>query len=71
MRFLNDTVPFSKGFPFQLFVSGHIASKRALTDVTHGLQGDGSEYNIVFKAAGHYDPWPAQQSITPAQKIVE
>ncbi|KIP05555.1 hypothetical protein PHLGIDRAFT_147847 [Phlebiopsis gigantea 11061_1 CR5-6] len=50
MRFLNDIVPFNKGFPYQLF-------------------GDGSDYNIVFKAAGHYDPWPAQQVISPCSKV--
>uniref|UniRef100_Q01752 Aryl-alcohol dehydrogenase [NADP(+)] n=1 Tax=Phanerodontia chrysosporium TaxID=2822231 RepID=AAD_PHACH len=46
MQFLNDTVPFNKGFPYLLF-------------------GDGSDYNIVHKAAGHYDKWPAQQAIRP------
>lgn len=32
------------------------------------LQGDGSDYNMLFKSAGHFDKWPVQQAIRPAPK---
>ncbi|EKM50719.1 uncharacterized protein PHACADRAFT_264157 [Phanerochaete carnosa HHB-10118-sp] len=31
----------------------------------YSLFGDGSDYNIVYKAAGHCDRWPAPQAIRP------
>ena len=31
------------------------------------MQGDGSDYNRLHKTAGHFEKWPLQQAIRPAQ----
>ncbi|KAI0922847.1 hypothetical protein AcV5_009719 [Taiwanofungus camphoratus] len=32
------------------------------------IVGDGSEYNVGYKNAGHFDKWPVQQAIRPGWK---
>nr|VWO95623.1 Cytochrome P450 monooxygenase AKT7 (EC (AK-toxin biosynthesis protein 7) [Ganoderma boninense] len=32
-----------------------------------GFIGDGSEYNFIYRMAGHFDKWPAAQAIRPAK----
>ncbi|CAL1709961.1 unnamed protein product [Somion occarium] len=32
-----------------------------------GVYGDGSDYNFLYKNAGHFDKWPAAQAIRPSK----
>lgn len=66
IKTLDDIVPFDKGFPFSYFVRVRLRSDVA--HLTLAPQGDGSDYSMIFKMAGHFDKWPAQQAIRPAKQ---
>lgn len=49
---------------------------KALDDVVpfkkgfpYDLFGDGTEYNMMYASAGHFDKWPVVQPITPANSV--
>lgn len=67
IKALDDIAPFHKGFPYTQFVS--VPCSTVLVDISsHRFilpQGDGSEYNFTYKAAGHFDRWPTAQPIRP------
>ena len=64
---LDNIVPFNKGFPFSLFVSGLPAlTVRVRSSSICHRQGDGSDYNNLYKSAGHFDNWPKAGAIRPS-----
>ena len=66
IKFLDDVVPFDKGFPYSYFV--RFLCNRVVLSISdiYRFQGDGSEYNDLYKTAGHFEMWPERQAIRPA-----
>lgn len=70
---IEGAVPFEPGFPMGFIVSAavdielslSVLRMKTLTAMT--LKGDGSEYNLGYQMAGHFDKWPAAQAIRPAK----
>lgn len=67
IKVLDDIVPFNKGFPFSNFVRAPSHLPNVAVVLNPRPQGDGSDYNFLYKNAGHFDKWPAQQAIRPSQ----
>lgn len=66
IAFLETILPFSKGVPYNVFVSGLRCGHP--TSYSNVLQGDGDNYNVFYKSAGHSDKWPVQQAIRPSKE---
>lgn len=65
---LDNIVPFNKGFPFSIFVSSKSPVVYAHENsFVRGKQGDGSDYNNLYKSAGHFDNWPKAGTIRPSK----
>jgi hypothetical protein len=67
MTVLDNIVPFRKGPPFDVFVSFVYIHMNLHAYYRMRLKGDGSDYNVLMKAAGHFDNWPAPQPIRPGK----
>ena len=64
---LDSIVPFEKGYPFN-FVSRSVCFICLCVLMQLCAQGDGSDYNRLYKSAGHFDKWPTAQAIRPAKQ---
>lgn len=67
ISYLEGILPFDVGFPANRFV----CATPSLLDIPLNsaiLQGDGSDYNALYKSAGYFDKWPVGEAIRPIQK---
>lgn len=67
IAYLESILPFNKGFPYTYFVSNESWNFCRIVEVANVsyFQGDGSDYNTLFKTAGQFDKWPPAPAIRP------
>lgn len=67
VKYLEDVLPFVRGFPHDMIVSLIFSAAFALVVCSRTcLQGDGSTIGALHAMGGPFDRWPRAQAIRPA-----
>ena len=67
VKYLEEVLPFVRGFPHDMIVSSSAAAFIFAAEYSRtGLQGDGSSYGYLFSMGGYFDRWPRAQAVRPS-----